>query len=219
MVIVMKGSEQSEKSAYFDELYRLRYEVFIKGRGWSLPSLNGYEIDQYDDADAVYFIDLNESGFIQAGIRVTPTVKSSLMADYFPHLVEEGASPRGQGIHECTRYIVLPRRQTGEPSRVVKARIIGAMLEWGLEEGLSYLQTVIEAPTLSAYVEMTPQTMPLGLAHPYGGGRGAPGGGECMAIRWPVTREVVDDIRAYGALEEPRPDRGDTEIQEHELRL
>jgi hypothetical protein len=48
---------------------------------------------------------------------------------------------------------------------------------------------------------MTPQTIPLGLSHPYGGGRKTPGGGECMAIRWPISRQVLDDIRAYGGLD------------------
>jgi hypothetical protein len=44
---------------------------------------------------------------------------------------------------------------------------------------------------------MVPQTIPLGLPHPYGGGRGAPGGGDCIAFRWPVTREVADALHAY----------------------
>jgi hypothetical protein len=38
------------------------------------------------------------------------------------------------------------------------------------------------------------------LSHPFGGGKGVPGGGECLAIRWPVTSEVLHDIREYGAV-------------------
>jgi hypothetical protein len=59
------------------------------------------------------------------------------------------------------------------------------------------MQTVIETSTLSSYVEMVPMTIPLGLSHPYGGGRASPGGGECMAVRWPMTQQVIDDIRNY----------------------
>ena len=57
------------------------------------------------------------------------------------------------------------------------------------------------------FVEMAPQTIPLGLPHPYGGGRNAPGGGDCIAFRWPATREVVASIRAHGGMviDEPLP--------------
>jgi acyl-homoserine lactone synthase len=185
MVIVLTGKERRQQHRYFDQLFRLRHQVFVKGRGWSLPTLNGHEIDQYDDNDAVYFLDVNEEGVIEGSVRMTPTVKSSLLADYFPHLVENGEAPRSPGIYECTRYIVLPIRKGRDENRAAKARILSAMLEWSLSRQLSFVQTVIDTVTLSSYLELTPQTIPLGLSHPYGGGRKTIGGGECMAIRWP----------------------------------
>jgi acyl-homoserine lactone synthase len=200
MVIVLKGSERAQYRDYFDQHFRLRHEIFIKRRGWSLPSANGYEIDQYDTDDAVYFLDLNEDDVIEGSIRITPTETSSLLADYFPHLVENGHPPRSPHIYECTRYIVMPVRKTRDGNRTAKARVISAMLEWCLQNKLTFLQTVIETSALSSYIELTPFTVPLGLSHPYGGGRDTPGGGECMAIRWPVTLQVLEDVRAYGGL-------------------
>jgi acyl-homoserine lactone synthase len=175
--------------------------VFIKGRGWSLPlPVNGLEMDQYDDEDAYYVIDFAENGDIQGAVRLTPTVKSSLLADYFPHLIENGVSPRASDIYEATRYMVLPAQKTRQSNRLTKARLLGGMLEWCLAKGLSYVQTVIDSGTLSSFVEITQRTIPLGLSHPFGGGKGVPGGGECLAIRWPVTSEVLHDIREYGAV-------------------
>jgi acyl-homoserine lactone synthase len=170
-----------------------------------LPASNGYEIDQYDNDDAVYFLDLNEEDVIQGSIRITPTEKSSLLADYFPHLVETGEPPRSPLVYECTRYIVLPGQRSRDGNRAAKSRVIGAMLEWSLVNRLAFLQTVIETQTLSSYLELTPLTTPLGLSHPYGGGRGTPGGGDCMAIRWPVTLQVLEDVRAYGGLDAQMP--------------
>ncbi len=200
MVFVLQGSQRREKKEYFDRLFRLRRQIFIKGRGWSLPSSNDQEIDQYDDDDAFYFFDLNENGDIQGSVRMTPTVKSSLLADYFPHLVENGLSPRSPDIYEATRYMVLPAQKTRENNRIAKARLLSALVEWCLSRRLTYLQTVIDSVTLSSFVEMTPQTIPLGLSHPYGGGRGVPGGGECMAFRWPITTEVLQTVQEYGAI-------------------
>lgn len=216
MVIILNGSERRKHPDHFERLFRLRYRVFVKQRGWSLPAMNNREIDQYDDEDAVYFLDLDDEENIQGTVRMTPTVKSSLLADYFPHLVESGHSPRSQRIYEATRYIVLPSQKSREALRLAKGRLLTVLLEWCLDKRLSHLQTVIDAGTLSSFVEITQQTMPLGLPHPYGGGRGTPGGGECMAFRWPISLQVLDDVRAYAGLAGPmsrfgefgRPDRG-----------
>jgi len=200
MVIVLNGSERRKHPDYFDRLFRLRYRIFVQQRGWSLPVVNDREIDQYDDGDAVYFLDLDDDENIQGTVRMTPTVKSSLLADYFPHLVENGRSPRSGRVYEATRYIVLPSQKNKAALRLAKGRLLTVLLEWCLDKQLSHLQTVIDAGTLSSFVEITPQTMPLGLPHPYGGGRGTPGGGECMAFRWPITLQVLGDIRAYAGL-------------------
>ena len=212
MILVLKGGDRRANAALFEQHFRLRHDVFVKGRGWSLPTTNGLEIDQYDDDDAVYFLDLNDEQRIQGSIRITPTAKSSLIADYFPHLIENGESPRSPRIYECTRYIVLPPRKSREDNRYAKSKIIGAMLEWCLDHELTYLQTVIDSVALPTYLELTPRTIPLGLSHPYGGGRKTPGGGECMAIRWPICPQVLDDVRAYGGwgVDAPILDRTST---------
>ena len=214
MVIVLNGSERRKHRDQFERLFRLRYRVFVKQRGWSLPAVNDREIDQYDDDDAFYFLDLDDDDNIQGHVRMTPTVKSSLLADYFPHLVENGQAPRSPRIYEATRYIVLPAQKTREALRLAKGRLLTALLEWCLDKRLSHLQTVIDAGTLSSFVEITPQTTPLGLSHPYGGGRGTPGGGDCMAFRWPISLLVLGDIHAYAGMgpmplgELARPDLG-----------
>lgn len=205
MIVVLKGSDRRANQELFEQHFRLRHTVFVKGRGWSLPAANGLEIDQYDNDDAVYFLDLNDERQIQGSIRITPTIKSSLIADYFPHLVENGEPARSPSIYECTRYIVLPPRKSRNDNRAAKSRIISAMLEWSLDRGLTFLQTVIDTAALPTYLELTPLTVPLGLSHPYGGGRKTPGGGDCMAIRWPICAQVLEDVRNYGSVEETLP--------------
>ncbi len=211
MVLILKGSQRREHAALFDKLFRLRHQIFVRGRGWSLPSMQGMEIDQYDTDNAYYFLDLNDDGTIEGSVRMTPTMQSSLLADYFPHLVENGLSPRDPSIYEATRYIVLPSRKTREGNRQAKLRLLTTLVEWCMNKNLSHLQAVVDSGTLSSFVEITPQTIPLGLSHPFGGGRGVPGGGDCVAFRWPITDQVLDDIRAYGGdglavptLHEPR---------------
>jgi acyl-homoserine lactone synthase len=207
MIVTLRGQERHRHPEVFESLFRLRYEVFVKGRGWSLPAKNGRELDQYDIADTVYFFDLDDRGTIQSSVRITPSLQGSLLADYFPHLIENGASPRAPDIYEATRYIVLPARKSRESNRAAKARLLSALFEWSLEHGLSFIQSVVDTSSLPAFVEMTPQVFPLGLPCPYGGGRDAPGGGECVACRWPISPRLIDEVRSYGDLDVATHDR------------
>jgi acyl-homoserine lactone synthase len=201
MIVFLKGSQRREQSRYFERMFRLRHQVFIKELGWPLPSANGREIDQYDVDDAVYLLDVTNDDIIQGSVRLMPSEKCSLVADYFPHLIENGVSPRDRLVYECTRYIFLPlKRGRRDDNQIARARILSAMVEWCLINNLSFVQCVVDMVAFPGFVEMVPQTIPLGLPHAYGGGRGAPGGGDCIAFRWPVTREVVDSIRAYGGM-------------------
>lgn len=200
MVFVFYGHERHQAKGVFDRLFKLRYTTFVVGRGWSLPSRNGREIDQYDTDEAVYFVDFDENGNIVAHVRLTPTTKSSLTADYFPHLVENGTDPRGDDVYEATRFIVLPSQTDKSRYRSIKAQLIAATVEWSMSKGVKHLQTVIDAGTLNAYVEMSTSVRPLGLAHPFGGGKGCPGGGNCLVFRLPVTPRLLEELRTYGAL-------------------
>jgi acyl-homoserine lactone synthase len=184
----------------FERLARLRYQTFVVGRQWTLPTANGLDIDQYDSQHAVYFYDQDDDGTICAHVRLTPTKTHSLLADYFPHLCEDGVDPRGDTIWECTRYIVRPSKKSRDKNRAAKAQLVVTMLEWCRCNGITHIQTVIDTATYPTFLEMTKETQPLGLSHPFGGGPEVSGGGECMAWRWPVTQAVIDDIRRYGGL-------------------
>ena len=74
MILTLRGSERQEYGKFFDQMFRLRHDVFVKGRGWSLHCGNGRETDQYDVDDAVYFLDINEDGSIESSVRATPSI-------------------------------------------------------------------------------------------------------------------------------------------------
>jgi acyl-homoserine lactone synthase len=199
MVKVLSGAQRAQYPGYFEQLFRLRHRVFVLGRGWSLPCMQDKEMDQYDIDEAVYFFDINNDGVIEGSVRMTPSDKYSLLADYFPHLVENGQSPRSRDIYEATRYIVLPTQKTRDANRTAKTRLLIGVMEWCLSKKLTHLQTVIDSGTLSSFVEITPRTMPLGLSHPYGGGKSAPGGGE-PAPAAALRRNIVNGIIPWVVL-------------------
>jgi acyl-homoserine lactone synthase len=202
MIFVLEGSQRHQLRYYFDRMFKLRHQIFIQELGWNLPKAHGdYEINEYDIDEAVYLLEITEEDVLQGTVRLTPSMSCSLVADYFPHLVECGLSARSPLVYEATRYIFLPLNKTAQENRIAKARLLAGMVEWCLTKKLSHVQCVVDIKAFPSWVELVPQTMPLGLPHPYGGGRDAPGGGDCIAFRWPATWKVIDGIRSYGAID------------------
>jgi N-acyl-L-homoserine lactone synthetase len=164
-------------------------------------------IDQYDTKDTVYFVTFDKQGSVEASVRANPSVCSSLLADYFPHLIESGDAPRADNIYEISRFIVPSTHQTREAMRKAKSRLFCILIEWLLERDVSYFQTVIDACDLAAYVEITSHTRILGLAHPFGDAPHEPGSGECIALRWPVSALILQDVRdGYGDATKHSPE-------------
>jgi len=197
MVQIIEGKDRHLYPELFDRLFRARYETFVIGRQWSLPTTQGREIDQYDNDDAVYLVDFDETGYLQGSVRLTPSVTSSLTADYYAHLCQTRDLLRDPFVLEGTRYIAAPRVRTSQNNRSVKARILGAMTQYAYDRGVTHIQTVIDAALLRTFKEVNTQVFALGPAQDYGGGRGVKGGGSCMAIRLPITDLALREVRAY----------------------
>jgi len=199
MIKVLTGKQRTDHSGLFEQLFRLRHDVFIKQRRWSLPSkLGELEIDEYDVDEAVYVFDFDSNGRILASVRLTPSDRYSLIADCFPHLVEhQYFAIRGPDVYEGMRFMTAPELSPQDAARA-RLRVLYAMVEWCLEHRVRWIQGATDVEYFRTFVQMTIQTTPMGLGQPYAGGRGAPGGGECIAFRWPATRSLLDSLRVYG---------------------
>ena len=201
MLLILEGHQRETYAHYFDEMFALRHQIFIQGLGWNLPaSLSEKEIDQYDVGEAVYLVDINDDDQIQGTVRLAPSETCSLVADSFSHLVEGDIKIRSPDVYEATRYIFRPLCKKAHENRAAKARLLSGMLELCRMRSVGYVQGIVDLRDYPGWLELVPQTIPLGLPHPYGGGRGAPGGGECIAFRWPASHETIQGIRAYGRL-------------------
>jgi len=55
MILVLEGSQRRQLGYYFDRMFKLRHQVFIKELGWNLPkALTDYEIDEYDVGEYLF---------------------------------------------------------------------------------------------------------------------------------------------------------------------
>lgn len=105
MIHVVTQKNRHLYAAQMTEMHQLRRIHFVEENGWSdLHVIDGAEVDQFDDARAVYLLGLDEVGRIEVGLRVRPTDDGCILTDSFPHMVAPGAPVlRGPEAWEMSR--------------------------------------------------------------------------------------------------------------------
>jgi N-acyl-L-homoserine lactone synthetase len=110
MTTVATGNNSQLSLTLMNLMHEFRHEVFIKRLGWTLPSTNGHERDQYDTPDAKYLVVSNSAGDVTACARLLPTTNSYMLPDLFPQLLGNNQTPRGAAIWELSRFAATVRQ-------------------------------------------------------------------------------------------------------------
>ncbi|MCI0467722.1 MAG: GNAT family N-acetyltransferase [Beijerinckiaceae bacterium] len=152
-----------------DQAFRLRHKIFVEQMGWTgLAKEDGREIDQFDTKHAVHMLHI-ERGKVLGYQRLLPTSRPHLLSNVMPELCE-GERPEGAHIWEISRHCVVPGERFGGRFACAIALSMGiAMVEWGLECGISKFIIEIEPAGLLPLVQLHFQPLPLGLPKKIGG--------------------------------------------------
>ena len=149
-------------------MFRDRKTLFVDLLGWDVPVADGqYEIDRYDGDDAVYLIAPDDDGRHMGSLRLLPTQHEHLLADIFADLCVENL-PRGPHVREITR-LCLPQRFGSVGRRWIRNRLISAMVDHALANGVSLLTGVVTAAYREQVLVMGWRAAPLGPARLRGG--------------------------------------------------
>lgn len=101
--------------------------LFVDLFRWDAPVIEDrYEIDQFDTADAVYFV-ISEGGEHVASLRLLPTDRPNMLDTWFPHFCPAGVRS-GETIWENTR-LCLPQRDGSDARKTLRNRLISAMAD------------------------------------------------------------------------------------------
>lgn len=198
MVSIVTASNRSLYRSELDEMFRFRYDVAVGEMGWTLPNAaGGYDIDAYDTEETIYFLDHGPDGRLIASSRLNPTTAPHLLLDVFPEFVDDGVVPRGANIYEHSRYLVSKTRTTQEEFIRARARVLIAVNEFALANGIEMLTvlTYQKHYKLAAYLS---RTRPLGEPRYY------PEDDEhYIAITCDVTQECLDKAYAFANMKGP----------------
>lgn len=138
-----------------------RKRLFVDLFGWDVPVIDGaYEIDQFDTADTVYAIAVDEAGDHEASLRLFPSDRPHMLNTLFPHLCPFGV-PVGATTWETTR-LCLPQRHGAQRRRALRNALFSSVIDFAIDRGIDRLTGVIPEPFRKELLAMGWQAEPLG---------------------------------------------------------
>lgn len=168
MIVIGSQSREPAKEPLLRAMFEARKQVFVDLLKWDVPVLDGrYEIDQFDDEHAVYLIVAGPSGEHLGSARLLPTTRPHILESLFPNLCA-GEPPRSGDCFEITRFC-LGRNQNARERLETRNRLVSALAQYALENGISVYTGVAELSWLQQILAFGWRCRPLGLPQVIGG--------------------------------------------------
>ena len=168
MIVIGSQSREPAKEPLLQAMFEARKQVFVDLLRWDVPVLEGrYEIDQFDDEHAVYLIVADAAGDHLGSARLLPTTRPHILSSLFPSLCA-GEPPRSPDCFEITRFC-LGRNQNAKARLETRNRVVSALAQYALENGISTYTGVAELGWLQQILAFGWRCRPLGLPRVIGG--------------------------------------------------
>jgi len=194
MIKSFVGVEAATNPAIFEDLFRLRHEIYIVRRKWgALRHEGGLERDSYDNSDAVYLIGFSDDGQVNCGLRLLPTTVDHLFRDHFQHLAPLGL-PQGDNVYELTRFFVATTRVAARHRQRLIAILGAALFEYCLARGIETIICVTDAFLIPTMQSLHWRPRPLGLPSKYPEGT-------AVGVAIEISEETLDRLRATHRIE------------------
>src|SRR3954447_4266006 len=97
MIYAITPENRALYPSFVEQQFQIRHAIFVKEKGWKeFGRRSTYEMDQYDDEEAIYIL-AAEGDRVIAGFRLYPTTRPHMLLNAFPQLVE-GEVPQAPDI-------------------------------------------------------------------------------------------------------------------------
>lgn len=164
MMLIVDEQNRAAERAAIRAMFEARKSVFVDLLRWDLPVLAGrFEVDQFDDGNAIYLILTDPDRRHLASARLLPTTRAGILSDLYPHLCE-GPLPRGPEVFEITRFC-LSRGVPAAQRRLARDRLVTAIARYALAQGIKTYTGVAELGWLQQILAFGWECRPLGLPH------------------------------------------------------
>lgn len=131
MIRVLRFDDLNEYPVLRETMFKDRAAQFVTRLGWDISlTADGLEIDEFDDADAIYLLAHDQKGRHAASMRLRPMKGATLLEKVFPEMMQHTiVSDR---YWESTRFCLAPMAGSRAAAEVLLA---GQRL--GIAQGLA----------------------------------------------------------------------------------
>lgn len=140
-IITANRRKMSHHPHLLDNMHRLRHEVFHEKLGWQVTSVNGREVDHYDDLNPTYMVSSDSRGHVEGTWRLLPTSGPYMLKDLFPQLLRNEKAPECNNIWEISRFAVSPRNEYSRKQanlNEVSFEMIRAAYDFAVAQGITH---------------------------------------------------------------------------------
>ena len=193
---VINGTDVAAHPELFDEIWRLRHQVFVEEMGWKeIAHSDGLERDRFDDEHAVHLVSVHD-GHVAGYIRALPTTRPHLLTDVLTYLCEEDR-PYGKTVWEMSRYCVHKDHRRGRRSlSAVGTEVLAGTVEWALGAGVDRLVFEFEPNWILRALQWDFRVRPLGRIHEIDGQ-------QVVAAELTITDRTLPAIQASRESAQP----------------
>jgi len=125
-VVIGQITDPEFRERYAKSMFELRHEVFHDKLQWEVNSFDGMEFDEYDDADAVHIVVVDDNDYVHGSLRLRPTRTPYMLKDLFSVLLDGQQPPEADEIWEISRYSSRgPTQETYDDSPNVVPAVFG----------------------------------------------------------------------------------------------
>ncbi|RYY28696.1 MAG: autoinducer synthase [Sphingomonadales bacterium] len=143
MILIIDQMNRDLQSKVLRGMFEARKHVFVDLLKWNLPVLAGrFEVDHFDDGEAIYLIVSDPAGRHLASARLLATTRPALLDSLYPDLVD-GPAPSGTDILEITRFCLSPGIGA-RLRREARDSLLVGLAEYALAQGISSYTGVAE---------------------------------------------------------------------------
>lgn len=190
MITIHRGNRPTRCAHALLPMFEDRKRLFVDLLGWGVPVVeSAYEVDQFDDAQCVYLVDSDAGDPHRGSLRLLPTTRPHILDTLFSSLCD-GPVPAGPDVREITR-LCLPSRLRAGRRLEIRRRLISAMVDHALAEGIAVLTGVVQASFRAQVLAMGWRCAPLGPVKQLGGA-------ELGAFRIEIAPETPALLAATG---------------------
>lgn len=182
-----------------DQMHRMRHDMYVVQRGWTgLQARAGREFDEFDTQEAVYLMNLSDTGELRATFRLMPTSSPYLLQKLSGFVL--GEPPASPKIWDMTRWMIAPseRKQKGEARSRAQAELGCGLFEFACTRGLTHYTTLADVAFFPALEVAGWVYEPLGLPTPFEGGKGT-----AIAIKIETGAQALRHIRTVCGIHHP----------------